>query len=365
MVADEPERGERADRIERRYRHPFAMVPVALIRDVQVSHAALRCWAVLASFENRHTHRCTPARETIARQMRCDERSVIRYLRELESAGWLSQEPYAPAGIRIGTQYYLYDEPFGPDGGEYMGTIQEGGDTAVTPLLTNLSPTRGDSAVTLNKIGTAEPDNSNKRGRSRAPDAVVSSPTALPAQTGARDTDAVREILAAIEALAPGADATAVPGWVAQYGAERVVERARWLRAELAAGTTIASPMGWLYRMLSVAEPPLAYRRQLQARKRATRQQAQREAQAARAEQAATASRERTAWLQEVRRRYTALPADRQTQVDILARQVIAQRPFGVAWTVPPVPDVWAAQGPGSALYCVEVARLLGIPAAE
>ena len=113
-------------------------------------------------------------------------------------------------------------------------------------------------------------------------------------------------------------------------------------------------------------QPPAGYRWEIQQLEREAGRHAQREADAARAEQAAAREREEAEQVQELQRRFSALPTERQAEMDQAARRAIAQRPMGTAWPIPPTPDVWAAKGPGPAIYCGEIARLIaGIPAAE
>lgn len=68
---------------------PFARMPVRVVDDDRLSAGAVRAYARLLSYRNRKTGQCNPSLSRLAAKIGCSRDSIIRYLAELETAGYI------------------------------------------------------------------------------------------------------------------------------------------------------------------------------------------------------------------------------------------------------------------------------------
>lgn len=68
----------------------FAQVPLELLGDPHVSDGAVRLWAILSgAYADYSTGEAFPSRNTLAGILGVSVRTVVRYVTQLETAGWL------------------------------------------------------------------------------------------------------------------------------------------------------------------------------------------------------------------------------------------------------------------------------------
>lgn len=92
----------------------FAQVPETLIEDPNVSHLALRVWAVL----RRHgdsPENCYPSHARIAEKCGVSHRSIAKPMRDLEAAGWIERVArFDVNGSRVADGYFVRFHPLPP-----------------------------------------------------------------------------------------------------------------------------------------------------------------------------------------------------------------------------------------------------------
>lgn len=87
----------------------------------------------LANHHNKITQRCYPTHETVARETRLSQRSVVRAVEQLEAMGLIQVVPrHDEAGRRLANEYYLHVPPCHPG-------VTEPSDT-VSPPSTSYEP---------------------------------------------------------------------------------------------------------------------------------------------------------------------------------------------------------------------------------
>ncbi len=328
-MADEQDRG---DRVRRRYEHGYAQIPRLLLAHQPPPTAhAVHTFAMLDMHADRATGACFPALATLAREMGVSRRTVQRALDDLERLGFVERIPRMdPRYGRVGTDYVLGDTPVSP--------VTRGGRTGGTPLVTPVAPKQ-------------KPERNKHQYSSRGHPAAAHRPAAS-------DVDAVN---AMVLAIVPGADVSAVPQWTAQHGVDHVAQRVRWLEAVLAAGSSVESPMGWLHHMLTVDEPPLAYRRRQAKVEREARRQAQRQGEAAQREQVEAERQVAVARMAEARRWFEGLAPSEQDEVDRRARAAVPAQ-LGE----PPMSNErWVSRVPAAALWRQGIMEQMGTSAAD
>lgn len=87
---------------------PFAVVPVALLGDTDVSDRAVRVWCAVASYADRETGEAFPFQETLAERLGVSVDTVQRGIRVLVQTGWLSVRPRMVEGRKCGNVYTVH-----------------------------------------------------------------------------------------------------------------------------------------------------------------------------------------------------------------------------------------------------------------
>lgn len=124
----------------------YAGVPRALVTDRAVSDRAVRVYAVLTRFADRHK-RAWPSQKTVAAELDCSVPTIERAVRELRSAGWITVSRRWPGGPN---QYVINDEPVfdesesdqdpeddEPEGPDNDCAGSKDGDSTLTPAITS------------------------------------------------------------------------------------------------------------------------------------------------------------------------------------------------------------------------------------
>lgn len=90
----------------------WAQIPNELIKDKDLSDRAVRVWCLLRTYAKSDGTEAFPNQTTIAEQLDISERTVIRMIEELRSAGWLDKDkrPCPGAGARHYNVYTLHME---------------------------------------------------------------------------------------------------------------------------------------------------------------------------------------------------------------------------------------------------------------
>ena len=71
----------------------FAQVPLELLSDSRCCDGAVRLWAILSgAYADYSTGEAFPSRNTLAGILGVSVRTVVRYVNQLEQAGWLTVE---------------------------------------------------------------------------------------------------------------------------------------------------------------------------------------------------------------------------------------------------------------------------------
>jgi len=90
---------------------PFAAIPQDLILDLSIKPAAMRLWGVLFAFRWKGI---APDFDALAAAMDTTERSVYRWLQELEGAGWLDWDRNADLQERFTLRTSKHGEKLTP-----------------------------------------------------------------------------------------------------------------------------------------------------------------------------------------------------------------------------------------------------------
>ena len=112
----------------------FAIVPENLIDDPNISHGALRLYAVLERHANTDDE-AWPRRATLAKRLAVTEKTIDRWKDQLVAAGWIHVEHRFRDGEQISNRYTLRRDPRA-----YLVTpsMSKGSDTDVAPPATRM-----------------------------------------------------------------------------------------------------------------------------------------------------------------------------------------------------------------------------------